>query len=161
MNRLRKPAVFVLVIFLCSSVFSVTFVLGDDPPSDPSSITCTISSQSVVLGENVIISGSISPAVEQVDVTLTYTSPNASVVTNSVQSQTGGFFEDVFMPDSAGQWSVKASWLGNSEYLGASSFSVNFAVAGSSSFSVDLTIVVVVVAVALLLGAAYWFYKRW
>jgi hypothetical protein len=74
------------------------------------------------------MSGSISPPLDQVQITLTYTLPDGTIVTRGAVTSAGGTFADTYAPEKEGQWSVRASWSGNENYLGAESPSAYFAV---------------------------------
>lgn len=153
--------ILVIATILLLSTLAVVPVFGDDPPSSPSSINCEISSTSITFGEDVLVSGNISPVVADVTVTLTYTRPNATVITTSVVSQSDGSFQYTFTPDSIGSWSVKASWAGNPDYLGSSSFNVEFEVTDpSAGFSIELIAIIVAIIVIIAVLVAYWFLKK-
>lgn len=93
------------------------------------SISCSVSSEKIQLGENIIITGSISPTIESASVTLTFTKPDNSTLAQTVTLVQGNY-SYTFKPDSSGSWRVKASWPGNNIYEGANSslkaFSVEF-----------------------------------
>lgn len=95
-----------------------------------SSISCSISSSSLIVRDSLTVSGSISPSVSGKIVTLTYTKPNGTTVTRTVASGSNGAYDDSYKPDTSGSWSVKASWEGNNDYQGATSSSVIFTVTG-------------------------------
>jgi hypothetical protein len=152
------------LITLCLFLFIVIIapVIGDDPPSSPSSITCNVSSSNLSPGNALTISGSISPAISGVTVSLTFTKPDLTTISRTVVSQSEGYFEDTFSPDLTGSWSVKASWQGNADYLGSTSFAADFVVGTSAfNFSIELIaaaiIVIIIIVVTLLL---YWYTKR-
>jgi hypothetical protein len=92
-----------------------------------SMITIDVYPSSALLGENLTVSGLISPA-HSAKVTLTYTRPNSSVSERIIMSAADGTFEDVIAPDALGTWNVLAEWSGDSDHLGASSGSVVFEV---------------------------------
>lgn len=96
-----------------------------------STISCSISPQTVERGEVIEVSGSISPALENVTVTLTYEGPDGSVYTRNVRTDVEGSFRDSFQPKVEGSWSVNASWLGDEKHEGSwvsASFEVRFPV---------------------------------
>ncbi|KYH41698.1 MAG: hypothetical protein AYL31_003840 [Candidatus Bathyarchaeota archaeon B26-1] len=96
-----------------------------------STISCSISPQTVERGEVIEVSGSISPALENVTVTLTYEGPDGSVYTRNVRTDVEGSFRDSFQPKVEGSWSVNASWPGDEKHEGSwvsASFEVRFPV---------------------------------
>ena len=96
-----------------------------------STISCSISPQTVERGEVIEVSGSISPALENITVTLTYEGPDGSVYTRNVRTDVEGSFRDSFQPKVEGSWSVNASWLGDEKHEGSwvsASFEVRFPV---------------------------------
>jgi len=135
--------------------------IGDAPPSTPTAINCSVSHSSITLGDNLTVSGFISPAVSGVAVTLTYKKPDATTLTRTVTSGIDGAFRDYYTPSVVGGWSVKASWLGNVNYLGATSFAAEFTVNNPGTipmeyvYAVAAIVIIVIVAIAL-----YWFTKK-
>lgn len=96
-----------------------------------STISCSISPQTVERGEVIEVSGSISPALENVTVTLTYEGPDGSVYPRNVRTDVEGSFRDSFQPKVEGSWSVNASWPGDEKHEGSwvsASFEVRFPV---------------------------------
>jgi len=93
------------------------------------SISCSVSSEKIQLGENIVITGSISPTIESASVTLTFTKPDNSTLAQTATLVQGNY-SSTFKPDSSGSWRVKASWPGNNIYEGANStlkaFTVEF-----------------------------------
>jgi hypothetical protein len=84
----------------------------------------------VKLGEAAAVSGTIvptgGPPVEGVNVTLSYTKPDSSIVNRTVTTETDGSFQDAYIPDMSGAWSLKASWTGDEDHNGAESLQVEF-----------------------------------
>jgi len=81
-----------------------------------STVTVSVTPQTAEEGQTVRVSGSISPAQENVTVTLKYKKPNGATLTRTVRTNADGSFAESYLPDSEGFWSVNASWLGNSQY---------------------------------------------
>jgi len=100
-----------------------------------SNITCDVDRSSLTLGEEVKVEGAIIPARGDVEVTLTYTAPNGSLIIRHVSTSSEGRFLDRFRPDSVGTWKVQASWPGDEEYEGAASDVISFTVAPPSAFT--------------------------
>jgi hypothetical protein len=93
----------------------------------PTSISCFVASARIQLGENIMITGSLSPTIENVSVALTFIKPDNSTITQNV-TLIQGEYAYAFKPDSSGSWHVKASWPGNIDYEGANSTLVAFEV---------------------------------
>lgn len=92
------------------------------------SISCSVSPSEVTKGSSVTVSGSISPAVSDKSITLTYEKPDRSAFTRTVTSGSDGGYSDSYTPTEIGSWSVKASWEGDAEYEAASSQQIVFTV---------------------------------
>jgi len=97
-----------------------------------SSITASVSPESVkVKKESITVSGYIMHASEMPigvnfswptsQVTIQYTRPDGYTINHAVLISTEGAFTDTFVPDVAGQWSIKASWQGDDDHAGATS----------------------------------------
>jgi parallel beta-helix repeat protein len=93
-----------------------------------STISCSVSSASLVIGSSTTVSGTIIPARSGVNVTLSYTMPNSNVLTRIVASASDGSYSDTYDPSVLGSWSVIASWPGDSTSAGATSASAFFTV---------------------------------
>jgi hypothetical protein len=143
--------------------FSSSIQLVDAAPPSPTSISCSVIPSSVILGNSTTVSGSITPIVPDISITLTYTKPDATTINRTSTTGTDGTFTDTYSPDVVGSWSVSANWAGNDNYFGSSSFDESFTVekaatAGFPMLYVYLIVIIVVVIVAVV--AAYSFMKR-
>ena len=74
---------------------------------------------------NVEVSGSLTPALAGVDVTVTYTSPDGTTTTVTTTTTSSGEFSDTLSLGQGGNWSVSASWAGNTNYAASSSSPIN------------------------------------
>jgi len=92
------------------------------------SISCNASLISISVGEEVTISGSISPAVSGARVNITYMKPNGATFTRTTTTGSDGSYSDAYTPIEVGSWSVKASWEGDLDYTGAESEIISFTV---------------------------------
>ncbi len=81
-----------------------------------STVTVSVTPQTAEKGQAVRVSGTISPAQENVTVTLTYKKPSGALLRRTVRTNADGSFAESYLPDVEGFWSVNASWLGNSKY---------------------------------------------
>lgn len=88
-------------------------------------VSIILSNSTIYYGENITVTGVISPG--GAAVTLNYTVDDV-VVSKLLYTNSSGFFSDVYMPNQTGIWAVLASWSGNESYFGASSGYKNFTV---------------------------------
>jgi len=106
-------------------------------------ISLNVSPQLVLLGEEILISGSViqqdASPLSAVPVTVTVVSPSGIVVKTLLTTLADGMFEMSLTPDEVGGWSVIASWEGNSEYKGSHSVAVEMTV-GKASDDTDLSL---------------------
>jgi hypothetical protein len=158
---------FCAIVLLLSIAVALTF--ADNPPSTPTAITLSLSTKSVTLGNNLTVSGSVTPSVSGfppvsgVAVTLTYTKPDATTSTTTVTTSTDGSFSDTYTPDVAGSWSVTASWAGDVAYLSATSSTETFAVTNNSAGGVSMVYLYVattIVIIAIAAIAVYLYMKK-
>ncbi|MCW4040516.1 MAG: Ig-like domain repeat protein [Candidatus Bathyarchaeota archaeon] len=116
-------------------------------------IMCTVPPVDVEIGNDVRVSGSITPAIHDVPVTLQYIAPNASTMTHTVTTSSDGSFTDTMRPDATGSWRVSALWEGDTIYDESVSTFVAITVTESSLqinplvIGIPLILVIVVVVV--------------
>jgi len=91
-------------------------------------LTCSVSPSTAVIGGSVSISGAITPAVSGVTVTLTFTRPDGSITTISTSTGADGSYTVTYTPNMIGSWSVVASWIGDDTHFGATSPAVSFTI---------------------------------
>jgi len=95
----------------------------------PMSIICNITKESITIGENVTIRGSVYPIVENLTVVLVFTMPNGSAIEQHVYTNLNGTFIASFKPDSIGSWRVQTRLDGDDlrceAYSELKSFQVN------------------------------------
>ncbi len=90
--------------------------------SNSSSLSLIVSSRFVIAGSSVSIGGTISPVLLGKNVTLYVSSGGSSwTVLARVTTDSDGQYSYVWNPSSAGSYSVRASWSGDSNYSGADS----------------------------------------
>ncbi len=97
-----------------------------------SALSCSVSPSDLTFGDSLTVSGSITPPISGVTVTLTYTKPDGSTFTKTSTTNPGDY-SDVYVPDMLGSWSVSASWDGDATHEGASSQEVIFTVSKIST----------------------------
>ena len=79
----------------------------------PMSITCDLSVESLTIWENITVTGSVDPVVENMSVTLIFTTPNGSIIQQYAYTRSNGTFTASFQPNSTGSWSVETKLEGN------------------------------------------------
>jgi len=118
-------------------------------PSPTSSIFISISSNKLLLGKNVTVSGFTYPAHPNSKVTLIYTMPNGAILTRNVTTKALGEFEDTITPNIAGNWSVKAIWSGDHERAESS---LEFKVESLWEPYVIAVTVITIIVIAIFIG---------
>ena len=94
---------------------------------EQSFISCSVSPETITIGDSVKVSGSLDPALTGENITLTYTRPDGSSFKRKVTTMLGSFF-DVYEPDASGLWRITASWSGNQDFKAATSKPVTLTV---------------------------------
>jgi hypothetical protein len=103
----------------------------------PSSISVSLSTQTIGQGENLLVTGELREAHEGVGIVLDYVRPDGSIVKRTVTTGPDGSFSDRYSPDMSGAWTVTAGWEGNEDYEGTSmtrSFTVTAAPSWMAAF---------------------------
>jgi outer membrane protein assembly factor BamB len=77
------------------------------------------------INKPIVVSGSLNPP-QNVTIDLIYMSPDGSLFIRKVQTKLDGSFQDAFIPNKAGNWTVKAKWNGNTDCYGAESQILTF-----------------------------------
>jgi len=95
---------------------------------EPTLISISLLATTINIGESVTVSGSISPAISGANVHLTYRKAAEADVERTVTTAPDGSFSDTYTPDTAGSWSVTASWEGDGEFEGSTSSAIHFTV---------------------------------
>ena len=93
-----------------------------------SCLSLSVSRENLTRGEEVTISGFISPPFAHITVMLTFEGPNGKTFTKTVLTDIKGSFNYTFVPEDVGRWNVHASWPGNESYKGSLSPSLSFTV---------------------------------
>ena len=142
--------------------FVYCFVGEGTVPKVSTTISCVVSPTSVLTGNSLTVSGSITPAVSGAIVTLTYTRPDATTLTTKFTSGADGSFTATYTPDQVGNWAVKSSWLGDATHEGATSSVTAFTITAPAA-GIPMEYVyagVGIVAIAVVAVAAYLYMKR-
>ncbi len=123
-----------------------------------------VSSNSIAKGGTIIVSGSISLA-QEVTITLTYTMPDGTKF-NRTTTASDGTFSHSYTADMDGEWSVQASWPGDSSYAGCESGTMSFKVKSPGIlddpdiWQVILAVVGIALSVAIIAGAWYTTHRK-
>lgn len=116
----------------------------------PSSISVSLSTQSLSQNESLLVTGKVPEAREGVQIVLDYVRPDGSIVKRAVTTEPDGSFSDRYSPDTLGAWTVTASWEGNEDYEGASMAS-SFTVTAFGGYSIFVAAVAVAVTISFVL----------
>ena len=112
-----------------SSTHMIRAIVESEVPIRPiGAISCLPLSTYISGGRNVTVSGAIAPISPEVEVNITYIRPDGSGVVRKTSTNTNGTYIDTFMPDKLGLWKVTASWSGNEDYEGSTSYPEEFTV---------------------------------
>ncbi len=76
-------------------------------------ITCNITKESITIGGNIKVTGSVSPIVENMSVTLVFTMPNGSTIEQHTYTNSNGTFTATFKPNLLGSWRVQTKLDGD------------------------------------------------
>ena len=79
----------------------------------PMSICCNVSKGSITIGENITVTGSVYPIVENMSVTLLFTTSNGSIIKQYAYTNSNGTFTTSFKPTSMGSWRVQTRLEGD------------------------------------------------
>jgi len=93
-----------------------------------STISCSVSSNILYAGNEIQISGTVTPGRANVPVSILLIGPNSEEEEYTVTTNGMGRYSLDFSSSSLGLWSVISSWSGDTEYLGAMSNEVTFSV---------------------------------
>ena len=133
-------------------------VLGESPQSlsdrkADSSLSLTVEKPEYTMGDEVAVEGEVSPPHSGAQVTLSYSLGGSLETARTVTTDDDGLYRDTYEPAKDGEWSVAASWAGDSNHLGAESQQVAFSVEAPPMnwLPVVLVAAVVLVVVALFL----------
>jgi len=116
---------------LAAEVANYTFHISSSESTyirQPSQIACSVSPRKITAGQAITISGAVTPAIKGVKITLTFTSPNGTTITEETLSDSNGSFTHLFNAQEEGDWAVEVSWPGNNMYEGSTSSPAEFTV---------------------------------
>jgi hypothetical protein len=93
----------------------------------PSSLSLSVSPQSLEVGESVALGGALSPGLATM-VELVYVRPDGFELVKHVATSSAGVLSDAFKPDVPGSWLVKARWSGDADHYACESQTQSFSV---------------------------------
>ena len=99
-----------------------------------STLSLNLTREAVTIGENITLTGFVSPAAENLPITLIYASTNGTFQ-QTVYTLANGTFKASFKPKSEGEWTVQAIFNGNNMLYGNSSRILKFKVEPPSFLS--------------------------
>ncbi len=91
---------------------------------EPSVIVLSSSSFNAQVGDTITISGYVYPA-NAAKLTIVYTGPSGTTVSHTVNSTNTGSFTDQYAVNSAGTWTISASWTGTATTASSTSNTLN------------------------------------
>lgn len=92
-------------------------------------LTCQTGQDPVALGTDVLVTGALTPAATRATIALEFTRPDGKTTIENVALNGLGHYRHVTVPDQAGQWTLQASWQGDSATAPARSGLCTFTVA--------------------------------
>lgn len=110
-------------------------------------ISCLVTKSQITLGQNLATYGYFIPALEGLNVMLTYRKPTGAPIVRYVLTDSGGLYNDTsFTPQEAGSWNVTASWEGDETHTSALSPLTRFQVEAPPSLPFGMWLIICVVA---------------
>jgi len=119
------------------------------------SISLQVTRATVTKGESIELSGSLTPSLSSITVTITYAKPSGTSVTHSVTTDSNGKFTDSISTDETGNWRITASWPGNEAYEGSSTtatVTVNPSFLDQILMPLVIVLILIVILLLLLFG---------
>ena len=126
----------------------------------PMSISCDTSKEGITVGENITVTGSVYPIIENLTVTLVFTMPNGSAIKQYAYTSSNGTFTASFQPDSTGTWYVQAKLDGDDLRCESHSQLKPFRVSEAWINQYKIHIILSVAAVIAILVAAVFIRRR-
>jgi hypothetical protein len=91
-------------------------------------LDCTISSASASPGDQVVLSGFLTPALKDVPISLTLNLPDGTIQDDTVQTAADGSFTYTVVPEAAGNWTISAEAPGSFSTFSSSCSGLAFTV---------------------------------
>lgn len=119
------------------------------------SISLQVARATITKGESIELSGSLTPSLPSITITITYAKPSGTSVTHSVTTDSNGRFSDSISTDETGNWRITASWPGNEAYEGSSAtatVTVNPSLLDQILMPLIIVLILIVVLLLLIFG---------
>ncbi|MGC8935033.1 MAG: hypothetical protein ACP5LN_07755, partial [Thermoproteota archaeon] len=119
------------------------------------SISLQVARATITKGESIELSGSLTPPLSSIKITITYIKPSGVSVTHSVTTDSSGKFSDSISTDETGNWKITASWPGNEAYEGSSAtatVTVNPSLLDQILTPLIIVLILVVILLLLIFG---------
>jgi outer membrane protein assembly factor BamB len=127
-----------------------------------SQLTIQLDKSTIALGGALAVSGQLSPAIANAEITLAFTKPDKTKDNVIVTANNDGTFSYAYTPDTIGSWSVTATCQSDTQKITseASSFQVTAASTTNTITIQDyIYIIIIIIALILILTAAYAYKK--
>ena len=89
-------------------------------------LTCTPTPRDATLGEEVSITGSLTPNLPVKNILVTIVDPEGSVSQETTATSSNGRYTITIVPKVTGTWKVNSTWMGDDTHMGSSSIGVTF-----------------------------------
>jgi hypothetical protein len=96
-------------------------------------LSCLVMPESIKYGEEIEVTGTISPSKDTQKVTMNFIRPKRDIVKKTTTTETNGSYHLTYKPDAVGFWKVFTSYLGDAEHSRAESDETRFKVEKKSS----------------------------
>ena len=116
-----------------------------------SSITIKLDKTKLNQGDEITITGKITPSHADTLVTLTYFKDGVIDTTRNTTTDDEGKYRDIHKIQASGEWIVKASWQGDSNHFEAESQKVNFNVQAPRDQNYLIIIALIIISAILIL----------
>lgn len=94
----------------------------------PTSLTCSINTDTITIGERIEISGKITPPLSSKIIDLEFTRPDESKLKLQAMTRSDGLFKTDYEPDKVGLWTVRARFTGDKIHRSSQSSTRSFTV---------------------------------
>ncbi len=124
-------------------------VTGKRSPPVLTILTCVVNNDQVAIGDQVIITGFLTPIVSEAKIKIQVTDPSQEVSIITVDTDPVGQYTYNFEVLEPGQWEIKAEFIGDFSYYGNSS-EISFQVNQTNNRLPINTIIIIILVVALI-----------
>ncbi|MHA2067285.1 MAG: Ig-like domain-containing protein [Candidatus Thorarchaeota archaeon] len=122
-------------------------------------LNIALGKEGVTLGDNLEITGSLSPTLADAIIKLYISDPEGAVITELVQTSSQGTYSHKFTPDSKGSWIITATFSGDDLHKAASSQSIPLGVSGGL-YDFPYVLIFPIAAVAIVVVVIFMIRRR-